>query len=494
MKKFILAASVLMAVYSCKKEGTATENKTEQSSEAPKSAHKIVTLNGGITEIVAALGHEKEIVGTDVTSTFPESLKSTAKDLGHVRSMTIEPIMAVSPTLILASDKDINPELMGKIRSSGIKTEIFKQEFTVDGTKKLIEGIYQKGQNCLLVEDVITSGKSLIETIAEVEQEDIKVADIVVVLDREQGGKELLESRGYRVHTLFNISEVCTILRENGELTDDEVKRIQDFLQGNYIQFEEKVRPSYEQKLEAAQHSVSKKLLETALAKQSNLIASADVTTTQELLDLAEKVGPHVIALKTHIDIISDFEYEKTITPLKALAAKHNFLLMEDRKFADIGNTQELQFTSGVFKITDWADFVTSQVIGGFESLDCFKNVGVVAIIGMSSKGALTTSAYREEALKIASSHPNVIGGVSQNALPEEMLLFTPGVNLADSGDGKGQQYNTPEHVFKTLHTDFIIVGRGIYKAENAEQAAQTYKNEGWKAYLNSLEKKEVQH
>ncbi|MCQ4142079.1 orotidine-5'-phosphate decarboxylase [Chryseobacterium sp. EO14] len=362
------------------------------------------------------------------------------------------------------------------------------------GTKKLIEGIYQKGQNCLLVEDVITSGKSLIETIAEVEQEDIKVADIVVVLDREQGGKELLESRGYKVHTLFNISEVCTILRENGELTDDEVKRIQDFLQGNHIQFEEKVRPSYEQKLEAAQHSVSKKLLETALAKQSNLIASADVTTTQELLDLAEKVGPHVIALKTHIDIISDFEYEKTITPLKALAAKHNFLLMEDRKFADIGNTQELQFTSGVFKITDWADFVTSQVIGGFESLDCFKNVGVVAIIGMSSKGALTTSAYREEALKIASSHPNVIGGVSQNALPEEMLLFTPGVNLADSGDGKGQQYNTPEHVFKTLHTDFIIVGRGIYKAENAEQAAQTYKNEGWKAYLNSLEKKEVQH
>jgi uridine monophosphate synthetase len=364
---------------------------------------------------------------------------------------------------------------------------IKRKEAKSYGTKKLIEGIYQKGQNCLLVEDVITSGKSLIETIAEVEQEDLKVADIVVVLDREQGGKQLLESNGYKVHTLFNISEVCEILQENGELSDEEVKRIQDFLQGNHIQFEEKTKSSYEQKLNSTQHSVSKKLLETALAKQSNLIASADVTTTQELLDLADKVGPHVIALKTHIDVISDFEYEKTITPLKALAAKHNFLLMEDRKFADIGNTQELQFTSGVFKITDWADFVTSQVIGGFESLDCFKNVGVVAIVGMSSKGALTTSNYREEALKVALSHPNVIGGVSQNTLPEELLLFTPGVNLADSGDGKGQQYNTPEHVFKTLHTDFIIVGRGIYKAENPEQAAITYKNEGWKAYLNSL-------
>ncbi|WP_312088649.1 orotidine-5'-phosphate decarboxylase [Chryseobacterium sp.] len=364
---------------------------------------------------------------------------------------------------------------------------IKRKEAKEYGTKKMIEGIYQKGQNCLLVEDVITSGKSLVETIAEIEQEDIKVADIVVVLDREQGGKQLLESKGYRVHTLFNISEVCEILQENGDLSDAEVQRINDFLKGNHIQFEEKKRLSYQQKFEQAQHSVSKKLLETALAKESNLIASADVTTTKELLELAEKVGPHIIALKTHIDIISDFDYQNTIIPLKEIASKHKFLLMEDRKFADIGNTQELQFTSGVFRITDWADFVTSQVIGGFESLDCFKNVGVVAIIGMSSKGTLTSNNYREEALKIALSHPNVIGGVSQNPIPEEILLFTPGVNLADSGDGKGQQYNTPEHVFKTLHTDFIIVGRGIYKSENPEQAASQYKSVGWNAYLTSL-------
>ncbi|WP_144282510.1 orotidine-5'-phosphate decarboxylase [Chryseobacterium echinoideorum] len=364
---------------------------------------------------------------------------------------------------------------------------IKRKEAKEYGTKKMIEGIYQKGQNCLLVEDVITSGKSLVETIAEIEQEDIKVADIVVVLDREQGGKQLLENKGYRVHTLFNITEVCSILQENGDLCDDEVQRINDFLKGNHVQFEEKTRLSYQQKFEFAQHSVSKKLLEIALAKESNLIASADVTTTQELLELADKVGPHIIALKTHIDIISDFDYQNTIIPLKEIASRHKFLLMEDRKFADIGNTQELQFTSGVFRITDWADFVTSQVIGGFESLDCFKNVGVVAIIGMSSKGTLTSNNYREEALKVALSHPNVIGGVSQNQIPEDILLFTPGVNLADSGDGKGQQYNTPERVFKTLHTDFIIVGRGIYKSENPEEAAATYKNAGWNAYLNSL-------
>ena len=355
------------------------------------------------------------------------------------------------------------------------------------GTKKMIEGIYTKGQNCLLVEDVITSGKSLLETIPEIEDEGITVSDIVVVLDREQGGKEMLEGKGYRVHTLFTISEVCKMLKEEGHLTDDEVLRIDDFLKGNVVKFEEKKRPSYETKLANAEHSVAKKLLEISIEKKSNLIVSADVITSQELLDLAEKVGPHIVALKTHIDIITDFDPDTTILPLKDLATKYNFMLMEDRKFADIGNTQELQFSYGIYKISNWADFVTSHVIGGYEALDCFLNVGVVAILGMSSKGTLTDKNYQEEALKVAQSHPNVIGGVSQKQLPEELLLFTPGINMGDSGDGKGQQYNTPEHAFKNLQSDFMIVGRGIYKAEDAEKAALNYKIAGWNSYLESL-------
>ncbi len=370
---------------------------------------------------------------------------------------------------------------------SDIPLIIKRKEAKEYGTKKMIEGIFEKGQNCLLVEDVITSGKSLLETIPEIENEGISVSDIVVVLDREQGGKELLESKGYRVHTLFKISEIVQLLEEENLLTSEEVVRIQDFLAGNVVKFEEKKRRSYEEKLKNFEHSVSQKLLEIAIEKKSNLIASADVITTAELLQLADKIGPNIVALKTHIDIITDFDPDKTILPLKDLATKHNFLLMEDRKFADIGNTQELQFSYGVYKISNWADFVTAQVIGGYDSLDCFRNVGVVAIVSMSSKGTLTDQHYFEEAEKIAISHPNVIGGVSQKAISENLLLFTPGVNLDSKGDGKGQQYNTPDHVFRNLHTDFMIVGRGIYKSADAEQASLQYKTEGWNAYLDSL-------
>ena len=355
------------------------------------------------------------------------------------------------------------------------------------GTKKLIEGIYKQGQSCLLVEDVITSGKSLLETIAEVEKEGLKVSDIVVVLDRQQGGKEFLEQKGYRVYTLFTMTEVVKILHEAGEIDDEQVAKIHDFLAGKQVKFEEEKRLSYEQKLEITKHPTAQKLLQIAVDKKSNLIVSADVMTTSELLNLAEKVGPHIVALKTHIDIIKDFDHDKTILPLVDLARKHNFLLMEDRKFADIGSTQELQFSKGIYQISKWADMVTSHLIAGKKSLECFKNVGVIAILGMSCEGTLTDAHYQEEGLKIVENQSNIMGCVAQRKISKEMLLFTPGISLEQAGDDKGQQYNMPDYVFLNLHTDFIIVGRGVYQAEDAEKASKSYRKIGWEAYEKSL-------
>lgn len=414
-------------------------------------------------------------------------LASDPKILKHLANYLLEMLPLDNFDVICGVPYAALPMATAMSLESYIPLIIKRKEAKSYGTKKLIEGIYKKGQNCLLVEDVITSGKSLLETIPEIENEGISVSDIVVVLDRQQGGKELLEEKGYRVHTLFNISEVCDMLSEENLLMDDEILRIQEFLKGNKVVFEPKKRKTYEEKRDGTEHHVSKKLLDIAIAKKSNLIASADVLTTEELLKLAEKVGPNIVALKTHIDIITDFDYEKTIVPLLALAKKHDFLLMEDRKFADIGNTQELQYSYGIYRISSWADLVTSQVIGGYAAMEYFLNSGIIAILSMSSKGTLTDENYREEAEKIAIEHPNIIGGVSQNEISENLLLFTPGVNLATEGDGKGQQYQTPEIVFKNLHSDFIIVGRGIYKAENAEKASLEYKIAGWNAYLASL-------
>lgn len=143
IKQIVMLALVLSAAVSCKKEEKTTSEETTVITDTLTTAktEKIVSLNGAVTEIVAALGHEKEIVGRDVTSTYPESIKTSAKDLGHMRSISIEAIVALQPTIILATDKDMSPELLEKIKKSGIKAEVFKQDFTTEGTKKLIADV-----------------------------------------------------------------------------------------------------------------------------------------------------------------------------------------------------------------------------------------------------------------------------------------------------------------------------------------------------------------
>lgn len=354
------------------------------------------------------------------------------------------------------------------------------------GTKKMLEGIFKEGQRCVLVEDVITSGKSLLETIEEVEKEGLKVKDIVVVLDRQQGGKELLESKGYHVHTLFSIENVIDILYNHEFLNQSQVVKIKDFIKEKPTVQLSAPRLTYEEKLKLQNHSVSKKLIEIALSKKTNLIASLDTHKSAEILKLAHQIGDSIVAVKLHSDIISDFT-ENFIHELKEIAAAKNFLLFEDRKFGDIGNTQHMQFTGGIYKISEWADLITSHVIAGEESLQVFgEKTGVVTIAEMSSKGTLTDENYKSKVIEISSKVSNVIGCVAQSKLPSALLLFTPGVNLTESGDSKGQQFNTPEKVFSDYHTDFIIVGRGIYGAKNPEEAVKKYKEEGWKAYLKN--------
>lgn len=143
---FILTLAILSA-NSCKKEekitiATDTEITTDTTTPPlPASAQKIVSLNGAVTEIIAALGSEKDLVGVDVTSTFPENVKTSAKDLGHVRTISIESIMALQPTMILATDKDMSPELLEKIKKSGVAAHVFTQDFTTEGSKKLVEDV-----------------------------------------------------------------------------------------------------------------------------------------------------------------------------------------------------------------------------------------------------------------------------------------------------------------------------------------------------------------
>lgn len=94
-----------------------------------------------------------------------------------------------------------------------------RKEIKSYGTKKILEGDYVKGQCCLLIEDVITTGASLLETTEVIEEHGLKVTDICTLIDRTQGGVQNLEKHGYTVHSIMNLHQIIDVLFNSGKIT-----------------------------------------------------------------------------------------------------------------------------------------------------------------------------------------------------------------------------------------------------------------------------------
>jgi uridine monophosphate synthetase len=106
----------------------------------------------------------------------------------------------------------------------------------------------------------------------------------------------------------------------------------------------------------------------------------------------------------------------------------------------------------------------------------------------MSSSGNLMTGAYTEQCVVEARKNPEfVMGFIAQRSLNEKpgdnFITMTPGVQIGATGDDLGQQYNTPEKVIAEAGTDIIIVGRGVYGAQDKRAKAEEYRVRAWKAY-----------
>lgn len=84
------------------------------------------------------------------------------------------------------------------------------------GTGNAIEGFFEKGDRIVLLDDVISSARSKLEAIEILEGAGVEVTDLVVLIDRESGGREEIERRGIRFHTFARISELLELARTRG--------------------------------------------------------------------------------------------------------------------------------------------------------------------------------------------------------------------------------------------------------------------------------------
>jgi orotate phosphoribosyltransferase len=97
-----------------------------------------------------------------------------------------------------------------------------RKEIKDYGTKRILEGNFVSGQTCLLIEDIITTASSVVDTITALKNHHLNVTDVCIFIDRNQGGQQVLEHQGYKVHSVMSIIDILDILLQNHKISQND--------------------------------------------------------------------------------------------------------------------------------------------------------------------------------------------------------------------------------------------------------------------------------
>lgn len=134
-KLCLIAATAITALSGCN-----STNNTNTTEDANTDSLRIVSVNGTVSEVLAELGLLDQIVGTDVASTYPASLKERPK-VGHNRQISTEGILVLDPNIIIGTTNDLKPETIDQLKQTGIRVLLVEQEYNTEGTVNLIRSL-----------------------------------------------------------------------------------------------------------------------------------------------------------------------------------------------------------------------------------------------------------------------------------------------------------------------------------------------------------------
>jgi iron complex transport system substrate-binding protein len=109
----------------------------QQNTAIQEQPQRIVSLNGAVSEMLCALGLEDQIVGVDITSNYPASLQKKPR-VGHNINISAEGVLALNPTIVLGLKNQLTPQLQEQLRQAGAAITLFKQDYSIQGTRSLL--------------------------------------------------------------------------------------------------------------------------------------------------------------------------------------------------------------------------------------------------------------------------------------------------------------------------------------------------------------------
>jgi uridine monophosphate synthetase len=148
-----------------------------------------------------------------VLNTYPQLLKLIADEMYNI----MQQYFIASPYEALVGIPYASLPVTSYIAiQNQIPLLVVRKEKKEYGTGNAIDGMdHTTIKRCMLLDDILTTGASFLETIAKLEQEELLISGLMVIIDREQGGESKLRNAGYNVKSLFKVHEILDVLLAN---------------------------------------------------------------------------------------------------------------------------------------------------------------------------------------------------------------------------------------------------------------------------------------
>lgn len=329
------------------------------------------------------------------------------------------------------------------------------------GTKKRIEGLI-KGNSVIIIEDVVTTGTSIKETIQLLLEEGINVLAAYSIVHR--GDKSTSRIIVDNTDSAYNTS----------------------FVPYHYLYHIEEL---------VNQQSLSyyDNIMNKIQTKKTNIILSYDISINDNdeidsysnLLNLLNGIHNEIIGLKIHPEILCLNKDE--IIKLKIICERLGLFLWIDRKYNDIGNTviKQLEY------YLECCNAISISPTGGIQNKllvsDDYNHINKFILMEMSSANNTFDLNVRNtmlhQYLEILELNPKVKSSTAIICQDEELIKWLtskkivtirPGINLDNHNDGLNQQYTHPNSI--RYPSTMYVIGRGITSSPNPLESAREYK------------------
>ena len=346
---------------------------------------------------------------------------------------------------------------------------------------------------------MITSGASLYESISTLTQAGYSVVHVITIVDRLCGGEEYLRGKGYdgKYTACLTINSICAHMYYNTKYHN---KLALTKIIGRPS------RPSSPTRSTNSTNSTTCQRLHRRIYDvQSPLCVAIDSTDPYEVYRIACAVSKEVCMIKIHSDtwiIPEDMpDHANHMQRLADLASTEGFLIMEDRKLADIGKTNVKQL-NGALQIEKYCSLITVHTFSITEDMIKARRPGgieyvVIQDMSHSLGKEMTTFDYQLRRHQEITQHGQhgkntVCGFVTQDAIPYIAargaivpsplpLYMIPGISNEITAE-RDQRYITIAEAFARM-ADIIIVGRDICNSDDPGLKAREYKELAWADY-----------